>query len=180
MRPIPEKSLPTKTVRAPGIFFTRSLGGAYELHVSRNIPASVQQFALGCYEERGHSSHEDCRATGVCTLAYRLHAGRYGSCDPRPRSRSNFDAMVPRGAMALAEDPPFGGLWCDQPAPFFHASVSSACVGEPPDHGHEGVEVQRLGNVQVESGIHRCLDIPVGGIAGHGNGQHLASRLKRP
>ena len=27
-------------------------------------------------------------------------------------------------ARALAEDPPFGGLWCDQPAPFFPLSTA--------------------------------------------------------
>ena len=106
-----------KTLRAPGSFFTRSLGATYELHVSRNNPANVQQFALGCYEERRHSSHNDCRPARVWTLAYRLHAAGTGVA-----TRTPVVALVlmpwPRGAVALAEDPPFGGLWCDQPAPF--------------------------------------------------------------
>jgi hypothetical protein len=32
-------------------------------------------------------------------------------------------------AMALAEDPPFGGLWCDQPAPFYAPDGANA-LGE--------------------------------------------------
>jgi hypothetical protein len=69
-------------------------------------------------------------------------------------------------AMALAEDPPFGGLWCDQPAPFYVPGgtnfpggsrkryprdvglrVLADAVGQAADHRHKSVEINRLGNV---------------------------------
>jgi hypothetical protein len=40
------------------------------------------------------------------------HAG----CDPP--AEASFELRPSLEAVALAEDPPFGGLWCDQPAPF--------------------------------------------------------------
>ena len=64
-------------------------------------------------------------------------------------------------AVALAEDPPFGGLWCDQPAPFFATDCLPARVGETANHGHKRVEVERLGHVQIKPRIHGRLDVTV-------------------
>ena len=69
----------------------------------------------------------------------------------------------------LTEDPPFGGLWCDQPALFLPARFAAALQvsrpsalsmpGEPANDRHEGIEIHWLRHVQVEPRIDRLFDI---------------------
>ena len=76
------------------------------------------------------------------------------------RPRRNQFCATPCRALALAEDPPFGGLWCDQPAPFSNRLLPP-CVGEPANHRHKRVEVERLGDMQIKPRIHCRLDVAV-------------------
>jgi hypothetical protein len=50
-------------------------------------------------------------------------------------------ASTPVTATKLTEDPPFGGLWCDQPAIFLPEESSDAALAallsEPPDDRHQ-------------------------------------------
>ena len=58
----------------------------------------------------------------ACAVA-RWHTG----CINHPRAEEHADfASTPQRATKLTEDPPFGGLWCDQPAIFL--SVESATL----------------------------------------------------
>src|SRR5262245_25000223 len=71
----------------------------------------------------------------------------------------------------LTEDPPFGGLWCDQPAlflPRFFASILA--LRHAADQRHERIEVHRLRHVQIEACIDRGLDISLRRITRHCNG----------
>src|SRR5262252_9118843 len=84
---------------------------------------------------------------------------------------------LPGRTPKLTEDPPFGGLWCDQPALFLPAifSSTSARVREPADDRHERIEVHGLRYVQIEPRIDCRLDIGARGVAGERNRDHARS-----
>ena len=125
-------------------------------------------------------------------------------------------------AVVPTEDPPFGGLWCDQPAIFLSGrscrrqlrrarpgrderagkkrgfcrrnvgrsgarafpsapslSVSLPCQRRQPSyHRHEGVEINRLGDVEIEAGLDSRGDVAFRCVAGHGDRQHVTSNLQ--
>lgn len=97
-------------------------------------------------------------------------------------------ASTPQAAPKLTEDPPFGGLWCDQPAIFlparFGASPAARAfrldvpAGEPPDDRHERIEIHRLGHVQIETRIDGGLHICRRRISRESDRDHLFARLK--
>jgi len=70
--------------------------------------------------------HEACLRADL--LAYALHISLHVSIPLRRRDGIAFDTALdtilrrrpplPAQAAKLTEDPPFGGLWCDQPAIF--------------------------------------------------------------
>src|SRR5262245_50841613 len=97
-----------------GIFFTRVPAVTYELHNSLKT--------LEPPEEPDPLTKADGWpvrpgvALGI-TVAYKNGTGTRVatlSC-----AKPVLCSRCRRHQRALAEDPPFGGLWCDQPAPFF-------------------------------------------------------------
>ena len=52
--------------------------------------------------------------------------------------------------------------------------------GQAPHHRHEGVEINRLGDMEVEAGFHGGGDIAFGGVTCHRNRKHAASDLQSP
>lgn len=76
----------------------------------------------------------------------------------------------------FGQDPPFGGLWCDQPAPFF--PILAPRVRETPNQRHERVEVDRLGDVHVKTGIHRGFNVRAGRVTRYRDRQHLTAAVQ--
>ena len=52
--------------------------------------------------------------------------------------------------------------------------------GEAPHHRHESVEINRLGDVEVEAGFDGGGDVAFGSVAGHRDGQHMPACFQGP
>jgi hypothetical protein len=58
-------------------------------------------------------------------------------------------------------------------------SVSLPCQRRQPSyHRHEGVEINRLGDVEIEAGLDSRGDVAFRCVAGHGDRQHVTSNLQ--
>jgi hypothetical protein len=111
--PAPDRNGRAQTAEGSN-FFVRPPWGSVVCWKSRPCPkASVFLPSRSVYV----SSRRKCSRTPAPGIAVAYKGGHEG-CDGSGATHL-FRATARPRAVALAEDPPFGGLWCDQPAPFF-------------------------------------------------------------
>jgi hypothetical protein len=154
----------------------------------------------------------------AAVLACWLHPVRGGG-GQQVVNQFRASAAADCAALVPTEDPPFGGLWCDQPAIFLLArsrlrrferapleldryagkkrgfcqrkagpsvprTFAECCCSlarqrrQPSYHRHEGVEINRLGDVEVEAGFDGGGYVAFRCVAGHGDREYVTSNLQ--
>ena len=112
--------------------------------------------------------HEPCLTQGSLACTLHLYFRVLGSTPILHRR--------PARAAKLTEDPPFGGLWCDQPAIFLFGRIACGDFSRPDfrrlrrlsplkrasksvDERHERIEIHGLRDVQIEASVDSGFDI---------------------